>query len=97
MTQQQLATPIGVSSVQIQKYERGENRIAVATLVHLCKALNLSPMDFLGPYFEAMEPTDSADSQTTETAKHVEHPSSPQHKLREGRGTRHWLKKPRRR
>ncbi len=69
MTQQQLATSIGVSSVQIQKYEHGENRIAVATLVHICEALHSSPMDFLSPYFEARELTESADSQTTETAK----------------------------
>ncbi|MBZ9602955.1 helix-turn-helix domain-containing protein [Phyllobacterium chamaecytisi] len=52
MTQQGLGTAIGVSYVQIQKYENGENRIAVSTLIFICQALNSDPMDFIGRYFE---------------------------------------------
>ncbi|PSH60925.1 helix-turn-helix domain-containing protein [Phyllobacterium sophorae] len=52
MTQQELGAAIGVSYVQIQKYENGKNRIAVSTLIVICQALNSGPMDFIGRYFE---------------------------------------------
>ncbi|MBZ9603151.1 helix-turn-helix domain-containing protein [Phyllobacterium chamaecytisi] len=51
MTQQELGAAIGVSYVQIQKYESGKNRIAVSTLIVMCQALNSGPMDFIGRYF----------------------------------------------
>ena len=47
LTQQQLAAVVGVRFQQIQKYEKGNNRISVSTLVSLAKALNVAPEFFL--------------------------------------------------
>jgi DNA-binding Xre family transcriptional regulator len=75
-TQVQLGAAIGMSYVQIQKYESAANRVAVSTLVRICHALDLSPMDFIGCYFEADEPADNTGSQqTAETAKEAKRPS----------------------
>lgn len=41
-SQAQVAEMIGLTFQQIQKYERGTNRIAVATLLRLCDAMNVS-------------------------------------------------------
>jgi transcriptional regulator with XRE-family HTH domain len=43
MTQEKLGESIGVSFQQIQKYERGTNRCAGASLVGLAQALSVSP------------------------------------------------------
>lgn len=45
--QADLAKQIGISFPQVQKYESGENRITVTTLLRICSALNLRPVDFL--------------------------------------------------
>jgi transcriptional regulator with XRE-family HTH domain len=42
MTQKELGKALGVSCQQIQKYERGENRVSAARLFDTCKALNVS-------------------------------------------------------
>ena len=42
MSQEQLGRELGVSFQQIQKYERGVNRVSAARLFDICKALNLS-------------------------------------------------------
>jgi len=39
--QQQLATSIGVTFQQIQKYEKGVNRVSVGTLIAIAKALDV--------------------------------------------------------
>ncbi|NTS31370.1 helix-turn-helix transcriptional regulator [Phyllobacterium sp. BT25] len=52
MSQQRLGGAIGVSATQIQKYERGANRISVSTLIALCHALKRDPMALLGRYFD---------------------------------------------
>ncbi len=67
-SQVQLGAAIGRSYVQIQKYESGANRIAVATLIHICRALELNPMDIIGEYVDVHEPT-----QAVEAAKETEH------------------------
>lgn len=36
ITQQQLAKHLDISFQQVQKYEKGQNRIAVATLIEIC-------------------------------------------------------------
>lgn len=40
VTQSQLAEELGVTFQQIQKYEKGENRIPVVQLVLACRALD---------------------------------------------------------
>jgi ribosome-binding protein aMBF1 (putative translation factor) len=55
MSQAQLSEKLGVSFQQIQKYERGVNRVSAARLFIICKALNVS----LSSMFER-EPTNNS-------------------------------------
>lgn len=48
MTQAQLASAIGVTFQQVQKYERGVNRVAVARLIKMAEALETTPTDLIG-------------------------------------------------
>jgi transcriptional regulator with XRE-family HTH domain len=50
MSQTHLGAAVGVSFQQIQKYERGVNRIAASTLFQIAVVLGVSPCDF----FEGM-------------------------------------------
>jgi transcriptional regulator with XRE-family HTH domain len=42
MSQEQLAKELGVSFQQIQKYEKGVNRVSAARLFEICQALKVS-------------------------------------------------------
>ena len=42
ISQADLAETLGVSFQQIQKYEKGVNRVSAARLFAICKALNVS-------------------------------------------------------
>lgn len=57
-SQRKLGEKLGVSFQQIQKYERGTNRISVAALVRAAAALN-TPMSFffegIGPHIEVLD------------------------------------------
>lgn len=55
MSQTTLGAAVGVSFQQIQKYEKGTNRISVAMLHEICMALDLSYADLL--------PSDGAEPQ----------------------------------
>ena len=46
MSQTALGESIGVSFQQVQKYERGANRISASALFHIAKSLGVSPADF---------------------------------------------------
>ncbi len=46
MSQTALGDAIGVSFQQIQKYERGANRISASALFHIARSLGVSPADF---------------------------------------------------
>lgn len=48
LSQQKLAEQLGVTFQQIQKYERGSNRIAGSTLILIAEALDTPPSYFLG-------------------------------------------------
>ena len=48
LSQQKLAERLGVTFQQVQKYERGTNRIAVSTLVLIAEALDTPASYFLG-------------------------------------------------
>jgi transcriptional regulator with XRE-family HTH domain len=48
LSQEQLGTDIGVAFQQVQKYERGSNRISGARLLKLCTALEIDPNRLLG-------------------------------------------------
>ncbi len=60
MTQEQLGAALGITFQQIQKYERGANRIGASRLFDICRILDVPPQFF----FEAMptngEATDAA-------------------------------------
>jgi transcriptional regulator with XRE-family HTH domain len=47
LSQTALADALGVSFQQIQKYERGTNRISASMLVRAAKALDVEPADLL--------------------------------------------------
>jgi transcriptional regulator with XRE-family HTH domain len=42
MSQAALGEKLGVTFQQIQKYEKGENRVSAARLFEICEALNVS-------------------------------------------------------
>jgi transcriptional regulator with XRE-family HTH domain len=42
MTQESLGELLGVTFQQIQKYEKGRNRVSAARLFKICKALNVT-------------------------------------------------------
>ena len=46
MTQSALADTVGVTFQQVQKYERGTNRIGASRLWDFCQALDVSPAQF---------------------------------------------------
>ncbi|WP_269274659.1 helix-turn-helix domain-containing protein [Sinorhizobium psoraleae] len=58
VTQQLLASDVGVTFQQIQKYEKGINRVSAAMLVKLCQAMKISPMEIVGAYFPHERPSD---------------------------------------
>lgn len=57
MSQAALGQAIGVSFQQIQKFEKGTNRVSAPALVEISKALGVSPMMILPPMFEEFSKT----------------------------------------
>ena len=49
--QEQLASDLGITSQQIQKYEKGANRISASNLYYLANALNI-PLRYFYTGFE---------------------------------------------
>lgn len=47
LSQMDVAAKVGVTFQQIQKYEKGANRVSVSRLIALGKALNFKPSEFL--------------------------------------------------
>ncbi len=64
LTQQSLAGAIGVTFQQIQKYERGSNRIVASRLYDLANALDVPPEYF----FAGAQPDTSAGAQADDPA-----------------------------
>lgn len=58
MTQEQLGAALGITFQQIQKYERGANRIGASRLFDICRILDVPPQFF----FEAMPSNGEAGS-----------------------------------
>lgn len=71
LTQTELANSLGVTFQQIQKYEKGKNRIVFPKLILLFKALNVkfAELDFM---FADVQPTSKLSMQQERT-NDVEH------------------------
>jgi transcriptional regulator with XRE-family HTH domain len=50
LSQEKLGAAIGVTFQQIQKYERGTNRISLPAFVQICQVLNVHPMEVIGEF-----------------------------------------------
>lgn len=48
MSQSEIADKLGVSFQQIQKYEKGVNRVSAGRLMQMCNLLETNPHDLLG-------------------------------------------------
>ena len=48
LSQEKLAEALGITFQQVQKYEKGANRVACSTLLRACAALRVEPLDILG-------------------------------------------------
>ena len=59
MSQTTLGEALGVTFQQVQKYEKGRNRVSVSALIRICKVLGVGPMDIIGKHFsdEGASPT----------------------------------------
>ena len=55
-SQEQLGTELGLTFQQVQKYERGANRVGASRLWHLCQVLDVPPEFF----FDDMDPVRAA-------------------------------------
>ncbi len=65
LSQTQLANKVGVTFQQIQKYERGTNRIGASRLWGFCKVFDVAPGRFfegIESYLELAENTSEIDS-----------------------------------
>lgn len=63
MSQEALGKALGVTFQQVQKYEKGTNRMSVGRLMHIAEVLNVSVYTLLG---EGSESTGSADGDAFE-------------------------------
>ncbi|QCM10060.1 helix-turn-helix transcriptional regulator [Agrobacterium tumefaciens] len=61
MSQTDLGSHINVTFQQVQKYEKGTNRISVSTLLDICRALDAAPIDILTGLIDEDRKTDMAD------------------------------------
>ncbi len=55
LSQMKLAEAIGVTFQQVQKYEKGSNRVALSTFLLICERLNFSPTELVGSVAETCE------------------------------------------
>jgi transcriptional regulator with XRE-family HTH domain len=58
LSQTELGVVLGVTFQQIQKYERGTNRISASALVLLARALDIAPSALLGAQTETLPKLD---------------------------------------
>ena len=56
MTQEQLGSALGITFQQVQKYERGANRIGASRLYNICRVLEVAP----GYFFDGLTGTPAA-------------------------------------
>ncbi len=47
VSQERLGEALGITFQQVQKYEKGTNRISISRLINICKALDCAPTDIV--------------------------------------------------
>lgn len=73
ISQERLGETVGITFQQLQKYERGSNRISASRLYNLSQALNV-PVSF---FFDEIPPVENNDdTRKVNAAEHSEHVSS---------------------
>ena len=70
LSQTELANVLGITFQQIQKYEKGTNRVAASTLVIISEALKVSPLEILG--IETNGVGNSAFADLAQRCRHLE-------------------------
>ena len=60
LSQEQLAKQVGVTFQQVQKYERGTNRVSFSRLIDIAQALDCGASDIIGELDRAKSPTQVA-------------------------------------
>jgi len=74
LTQSDLASMLSISSQQIQKYERGENRIGASRLLYAARALEVP----VGYFFNGAEEKLLGDHGHLTTVDHLNHEETPE-------------------
>ena len=68
ISQKQLAGRLGITFQQVQKYEKGLNRLPASRMLSICLALDITPndlfKDLLGKQFPLKEPLEFTDDET---------------------------------
>ena len=67
LSQGELGDALGITFQQVQKYERGSNRVSASKLVEMAKVLNVAPSELLPRERREDEPTIDWASYTDET------------------------------
>jgi transcriptional regulator with XRE-family HTH domain len=62
MSQEALGKALGVTFQQVQKYEKGTNRMSVGRLMHIAEVLNVSVYSLLGEEGGSKGPADGDDA-----------------------------------
>ncbi|MBZ7921630.1 helix-turn-helix domain-containing protein [Ensifer adhaerens] len=57
MSQGALAAKLGITFQQLQKYEKGVNRVSTSALILICKALQITPNDVIGSFVDTINAT----------------------------------------
>lgn len=68
MSQEKLASALGITFQQVQKYENGTNRVGASRLFHIAKVLKV-PVSF---FFEGYQNPDMAMSEVAESQESME-------------------------
>lgn len=63
MTQERLAELLGITFQQVQKYERGVNRIAASRLYEICKVLDVPASELMEGFERALIPKKEREEQ----------------------------------
>jgi len=84
MSQEKLGEGLGLTFQQVQKYEKGTNRVATSTLLRIAALLEIAPMDLVpelkGTGKEPPAPAPITNAQALEAARLIAGMRIPQHR-----------------